>query len=77
MRKAVIEIDSYQLLNALEKMPPTDLKKLIDTLFLKRLFKKPDFEDVAAKTRKAVRKEGLTPKVIEEAVEWARKQKKS
>lgn len=75
MRKAIIEVDSYQLLNALEKLPPTDLKKLIDTLFLKRLFKKPDFEDVAAKTRKIVRKEGLTPKVVEEAVAWARKQR--
>lgn len=75
MKKAVIEVESYQLLNALEQLPLPDLKRLIDTLFLKRLFKKPDFEEVAAKTRRVVRKEGLTPKVVEEAVEWARKQK--
>ena len=75
MKKAVIEVESYQLLNALEQLPPTDLKRLIDTLFLKRLFKKPDFEGIAAKTRRIIRKEGLTPEVVEEAVEWARKQK--
>ncbi|MBI4972491.1 MAG: hypothetical protein HZC16_01595 [Candidatus Omnitrophica bacterium] len=75
MKKAIIEVENYQLLNALEQLPPPDLKKLIDTLFLKRLFKKPDFEDVAQKVRTAVKKEGLTPEVAEEAVEWARKQK--
>jgi pantoate kinase len=75
MKKAVIEINSRQLLSALEQLPPDDLKKIIDTLFLKKLFKKPDFEEVSAKTRRVVKKEGLTPGVVEEAIEWARKQK--
>ncbi len=75
MKKAVIEIDSYQLLNALEQLPPNDLKKIIDTLFLKRLFKKPDFEEVSAKARRVIKKEGLAPEVVEDAVKWARKQK--
>ncbi|HDH53162.1 MAG TPA: hypothetical protein ENH24_01595 [Nitrospirae bacterium] len=75
MKKAVIEIDSYQLLNVLEQLPPNDLKKIIDTLFLKSLFKKPDFEEVSAKARRVVKKEGLTPEVVGDAVKWARKQK--
>ncbi|MBI5075809.1 MAG: hypothetical protein HZB62_11685 [Nitrospirae bacterium] len=75
MKKAVIEIDSSQLLNALGQLSPGDVKKLIDELFLKKLFGKPDFETVAAKARRVVKKEGLSPKVAEEAVAWARKQK--
>ena len=75
MKKAVIEIDSSQLLNALGQLPPNDVKKLIDELFLKKLFRKPEFEAVAAKARRVVRKEGISPQVVEEAVAWARKQK--
>jgi hypothetical protein len=75
VKKAIIEIDSSQLLNALEQLPPKDLKKLIDELFLKKLFGKPDFNEVAAKARRIVKKEGLPPKVVEDAVAWARKQK--
>jgi hypothetical protein len=75
LKRAVLEIDSSQLLSALEQLPPTDLKKLIDILFLKRLFKKPEFEEVAAKTRGIVKKRKLSPKVVQEAIEWARKQK--
>ncbi len=75
MKKAVIEIGSSQLLNALGQLPPGDVKKLIDALFLKKLFRKPDFETVAAKTRRVVRKEGISPQVVGEAVAWARKQK--
>lgn len=75
MKKAVIEIDSSQLLNALGQLPPNDVKKLIDELFLKKLFRKPEFEAVATKARRVVRKEGIPPQVVEEAVAWARKQK--
>ena len=75
MKKAVIEIDSNQLLDALGQLPPNDVKKLIDELFLKKLFRKPDFESIAAKARRIVKKEGLPVKVAEEAVAWARKQK--
>ena len=75
MKKAVIEIDSSQLLNALGQLPPNDVKKLIDELFLKKLFRKPEFEAVASKARRVVRKEGISPQVVEEAVAWARKQK--
>ncbi|HEB76850.1 MAG TPA: hypothetical protein ENJ04_10900 [Nitrospirae bacterium] len=75
MKKAVIEIDDSQLLNALEQLPPDDLKKIIDTLFLKKLFKKPEFDEVAAKVKQIVEKEGLNPDVVEEAIEWARKQR--
>lgn len=75
MKKAVIEIDSSQLLNALGQLTPADVKKLINELFLKKLFGKPDFETVAAKARRVVKKEGLSPKVAEEAVAWARRQK--
>ena len=75
MKKAVIEIDSSQLLNALGQLPPNDVKKLIDTLFLKKLFRKPDFDTVAANARRIVKREGLSPDVVEEAVKWARRQK--
>lgn len=75
MKKAVIEIDSGQLLNAIGQLPPNDVKKLIDTLFLKKLFIKPDFDTVAAKARRITKREGLSPDVVEEAVKWARKQK--
>jgi pantoate kinase len=75
MKKAVIEIDSNQLLNALEQLPSNELKKMIDTLFLKRLFKKPGFEEVSAKARKTIKEQGLRTEVVEEAIEWARKQK--
>ena len=75
MKKAVIEIDSSQLLNALGQLPPNDVKKLIDELFLKKLFRKPEFDAVSTKARRVVRKEGIPPQVVEEAVAWARKQK--
>lgn len=75
MKKAVIEVDRAQLLNALEQLPQDDLKKLIDSLFLKGLFKKPDFEVVSSKAKRVVKRQGLTPKVVEEAIQWARKQK--
>ncbi|MEK6590856.1 MAG: hypothetical protein AABZ11_09290 [Nitrospinota bacterium] len=75
MKKATIEIDSSQLLNALEQLSPEDIKKIINTLFLKRLIKKPNFEEVSAKVKKVVKKEGIKPEIVEEAVQWARKQK--
>jgi hypothetical protein len=75
MSKATIEIDQSQLLHALEQLPQVELKKIIDTLFMKRLIRKPNFEEVAIKTRKIVEKRRLTPDVVEEAVQWARKQK--
>ena len=75
MKKAVIEVDSSQLLDALEQLPQNDLKKLIDTLFLKRLFKKPDFDDVLAKTKRVVKKQRINPEIVEDAIKWAKKQK--
>ena len=75
MKKAVIEIDNTQLLNALEQLPNKELKKMIDMLFLRRLFKKPNFEEVSAKARKVIRNQGLEAKVVEEAQQWARKQR--
>jgi hypothetical protein len=75
VRKAVIEIDSSQLLNALGQLPPNDIKKLIDTLLLKKLFRKPDFDTVSAKARRIVKREGLSPDVAKDAITWARKQR--
>lgn len=75
MKKAIIEVDRSQLLNALGRLPQNDLKRIVDTLFLKRLFKQPDFEEVSAKTRRIIRKKALKPEVVEEAIQWARKQK--
>ncbi len=75
MRKAVIELDSSQLLGALEQLSQDDVKKIMDTLFLKKLFKKPDFTEVSAKAKKVIEKQKLSSAVVEEAVEWARKQK--
>ncbi|MFH1288168.1 MAG: hypothetical protein ABII25_05675 [bacterium] len=75
MGKAAIQVDEIQLLNALEQLPKDNIKKIIDTLFLKNLFNKPNFEDVAVKVRKSIERQGLAPDVVEEAVKWARKQK--
>lgn len=52
MKKAVIELDNRQLLGALEQLPQEDLKKIVDTLFLKKLLRKPDFEKVSEKRGK-------------------------
>lgn len=73
MKRAIIEIDSMQLLNALEQLPPQELKSIIDELFLKGLLKKPDFEDISRKAREGVEKEGLKPEIVEESIKWARK----
>ena len=75
MKKAVIEINSNQLLDALEQLPQNDLKKIIDILFLKKLFKKPDFDEVSEKAKKAIKKQGIKQEVVEDAIKWARKQK--
>ncbi len=75
MKKAVIEIDDKQLLSALEQLPPENLKKIIDALFFKRLFIKPTFGEVSAKTKKIIKKQNLGKEVVEEAIEWARKSK--
>lgn len=37
--------------------------------------KKPDFEEVAAKVKRVIKRQRLKPEVIEEAIQWARKQK--
>lgn len=75
MGKATIEIDSSQLLNALEQLPPEELKSIIDTLFLKGSLGKPNFEDIAIKAREVVKEEKLKPEIVEEAIQWARNQK--
>jgi hypothetical protein len=75
MKKAILEINEDQLLSALEQLPGNDLKRIIDRLFSKGLLKKPDFKAVAAKTKRAVRKSGIGTEVVEEAIQWARKQK--
>jgi pantoate kinase len=48
---------------------------LIDTLLLKKLFRKPDFDTVSAKARRIVKREGLSPDVAKDAITWARKQR--
>jgi hypothetical protein len=75
MKRAVIEIDSSQLLNALEQLRGKDLKKVIDAIFLRGLFKKPDFEDVSKRAKRVIKRQQLNPNIVEEAVQWARKQK--
>lgn len=75
MKKAVIEIDNDQLVKALAQLPHHEIKKVIDVLFLKGLYKKPDFEETSAKTKKIIKKHELKPEVVEEAIQWARRQK--
>jgi hypothetical protein len=75
MSKMVIELESSQLLKALEQLPPKELKRIIDTLFLKNLLEKPNFEKVSSKARKIVKKEGVKEEVVGEAIRWARRQK--
>ena len=67
MKKAVVEIDSAQLLRALEQLDPAELKKIIDTLFLKRLLIKPDFKRVSADARRIIKKRKLGSEVVEGA----------
>ena len=71
----MIEVDSSQLLNALGQLPPRELKKIIDTLFVKKFLQKPNFEEVSVRTRKIVKKTGLKPEVVGDAIKWARRQK--
>lgn len=52
MKKAVMEIDSLLLLHTLEQLPSDDSKKIFDTLFTKKLLKKPAHGDVASKAKK-------------------------
>lgn len=75
MKKAMIEVDTSQILNALEQLPQADIKKIIDTLFLKKLFKKTDFKTVSKQIKSEIKKKGVKQEVVEEAIEWARKQK--
>ena len=42
----------------------------------KRLSKEIKFEKVSVKARRVVKRERLMPKVVEEAIEWARNQRK-
>jgi hypothetical protein len=74
MKKAVIQIEQTRLLSALEQLPPAELKRIIDTLFLKRFLKKPDYKDVSARAKKVVRREKLAPEIAEETIQWARNQ---
>jgi hypothetical protein len=37
--------------------------------------KKPNFEEISAKVKKIIKKQRLKPEVVEEAIQWARKQK--
>lgn len=75
MKKAILEIDEDQILNVLEQLPGNDLKRIMDRLFTKGLLKKPDIKSVSAKTKAAVKKSGIGPEIVEEAIQWARKQK--
>jgi len=75
MSKMVIEIESSQLLKALEQLPPKELKRIIDTLFLKSLLETPDFEKVSSKARRIVKKEDIREEVVGEAIRWARRQR--
>lgn len=75
MKKAIIEIDSNQLLGALSQLPSQELKRIIKTLFSRGLYKGPNFDTIAGKVRKSINKHNVPPETVEEAVKWARRKR--
>jgi len=67
-----------QLVSALSQFSPEALKKVIDDLFRKKLYKPHSLHSLDEITREAsavVCKAKLGPETVAEAVKWARSQK--
>jgi len=75
MNNPTIELNRPQLISALSQFPPEVLKKVIDDLFRKKLYKPQPLAEIAKEAAAVVRKAKLGPETAEEAVQWARSQK--
>ena len=75
MNNPTIELTQRQVLNALSQFPPETLKKIIDNLFRKKLYVPPTLAEITEEAAGTVKKQKISPAVIDEAIQWARSQK--
>jgi len=75
MKNPTIELNKEQIINALSQFPAGELKKVIDSLFRKKVFVPPTLREITKEAEKIVKKEKLRVDVVEEARQWARSQK--
>ncbi|GBD97709.1 hypothetical protein BMS3Abin06_02610 [bacterium BMS3Abin06] len=75
MRNPIIELSKQQVISVLVQFPPEELKNVIDTLFKQKLFEPPKLEEITREASTIVKREGLNPETVEDAIKWARAKK--
>jgi len=75
MRNPTIELNKGQIVDALSQFSTKELKKIIDTLFQKKVFAPPTLKEITKEAKKIVKQEKLKIDIVEEARRWARSQR--
>lgn len=75
MNNPTIELNRLQLVSALSQFSPEALKKVIDDLFRKKLYKPHSLDEITREASAMVCTAKLGPETVAEAVKWARSQK--
>ncbi|MDP2755002.1 MAG: hypothetical protein Q8P40_11525 [Nitrospirota bacterium] len=75
MANPTIEISKQQVINALLQLTPKELKNTLNALFKQKLFIPPTLREITKEASSIVKREGIGPDVVEEAIKWARVQK--
>lgn len=75
MANPTIEINKKQIINALAQFSQRELKGIIGELLRQKSFVPPTLEEITREAGKTIRKEGLKPEIVQEAIKWARSKK--
>jgi uncharacterized Fe-S cluster-containing MiaB family protein len=71
MAKQMLE----KIMDNLRDLPPKEVQTLMRRLFKEGLYRPPKLGDITRKAEQITKENRLSPKVVDEAIKWARSQK--
>ena len=74
MANPTIEISKQQVVNALLRLKPKELKNILNTQFKQKLFTLPSLREITKEASSIVKIKNLCPEVVEEVIKWSRSQ---
>ncbi len=75
MNVQTLEFDKKQLIKALVKYTPNELKDIIDELLNQKAFTSSTLDEITNEASTIVKDRSLSPDIVKDAIEWARSKK--
>lgn len=75
MTNVTARLPKKKVIEGLSRLSFIEIREVMDSLIQRRLFTPPSPDDLHKEASKIIKRGKLTPKVVEEAVKWAKAQK--